>query len=173
MQPTKKIAGVPQPGGGRTGDRPSDNANTADAVPLKGTLDLGLNTGVAPGPRYSFNPRDALMRLRLRFPNLQIIPIPQNTVTRLLAASVAQDMTLPDGTLAILFFSTAPFWLNFDGAAAVPTANSAENRSTSIFIPTDFPYMFYIFGKRQFSVLMEQAGTVHAYCYVDLPMEQN
>lgn len=146
---------------------PPQNADTANDTPAFPTTNLNEAVGVK-GPVPDFSPSSALFRLRMRFPNLQIIPVPPATRTRILLANAAQDMTLPDGTIAVLFFATAPFWVNFNGKAALPTANE---EGQSMFIPTNFLYMMYVVGKGQISVFAEQPTTVQAFCYIDLPAD--
>lgn len=159
---------VIHPGDGKTGNAPPQNANTANDTPAHPTL--SLNEGIGDkGPALHFTPHNALLRLRMRFPNLQVIPVPNSTRTRILAANIAEDMSLPDGTLAVLFFATAPFWANFDGQARLPVA---DGEGQSLFIPTNFPYMLYVMGKAQISVFAEQATTVQAFCFIDIPVER-
>lgn len=154
-------------GDGATGNHPPQNADTANDTPAFPTT--SLNTAIGDrGPLPLFSPHNALLRLRMRFPNLQIIPVPNSTMTRILAANIAEDMKLPDGTLAVLFFATAPFWVNFDGAAKLPTG---DGEGMSMFIPTNFPYMLYVMGKQQISLFAEQPTTAQAFCFIDLPTE--
>lgn len=164
---------IPEPGAGKT-YRPAENADTANdtAQPVAG---VQFNTGVGgAAPRPAFNPREALFRFRMRFPNLQIIPVPSVTRVSVLAANVAKNMLFPDGVLAVLFFATGPFYANFEGNAAVPTVDSTEtNGATSLLIPQNFPYMLWVQGKRQISLISEQAATVQAFCYIDLPPDNS
>lgn len=163
---------VPSPGlQSVTGDQSPQNANSSNGSPFprQAVLDQADDSKsplVMPAP--AFNPHDALFRLRMRFPNLQIVPIPSITKTLTLAANAAKDMNLADGTLAVLLFVTGPVWMNADGAAAVP---AADGDNQSAMIPMNFPYMLYLQGKRQLSFLAEQAAVVQAWCYIDLPKD--
>lgn len=166
---TRRGEPIPHPGDKKpSGHQPPQNANTSNGTPAHPVTALDsapTNPAEIYLPNYTAD--ETLFRLRMRFPNLQIIPVPHVVVANALAAGVAEDMNFPDGTVAILFFATAAFYANFEGRAGVPTDGEANK---SLLIPTGFPYMLYVMGKRQVSLLSVADNNVQAYCYIDMPM---
>ena len=49
-----------------------------------------------------------------------------------LTAGVNQTITVPAGANAVLFNSTAPFWLQYGAAATLPTANDVSGNAPEL-----------------------------------------
>lgn len=64
--------------------------------------------------------------------NLFAMPAPQNTddvMSRQLAASVAESITVPSGARFVLFSATADFYANYGATATVPADNTTGTAS--------------------------------------------
>jgi hypothetical protein len=156
-----------------TGVSKPQNADTANDTP---TYDpTPLNVAGAPKLALPMDAHSLMMRLRMRFPGLPIIEVPNTVMTGVLAADVAQNVNLPSNIIAMMLFSTGPFYINFNGKAVIPlsSSNGAADfiARDSVLITPPWPFIFYMHGKQQFSVIAEQPATVQALCYTDAPKE--
>jgi hypothetical protein len=110
------------------------------------------------------NPTSDLMALRSQFPFLPVMPFPTVVKTVVLAANVAQDLVLADGTTVAMFFGSADFFLSREGNAVIPSSVNVA-KAFSIFKPDRF--LWYTRGMQNVSVISATAGcTVQALCYI-------
>lgn len=162
------------PGAQVTGAAAPQNADTAnDTYPAAQTDIAALGAGYQLKPAGSgltmprMDANTNLHRLRMRFPGLPIVPLPNSVRTLKLAALGVQDMQLPDGTVGVIFHSTGPFYMDPEGQATVPTG--LVPNATSLLISPPWPFIYYVFGKNQLSFIAEQICSVQALCFIDVP----
>jgi hypothetical protein len=157
-----------------TGTSKGQNADTANDTPAHNTAELHIA-----GATATMLPQDVhsvLMRLRMRFPGMPILGIPNTMETAVLAAGVAQNIDLNRMAVAVMFHASSPFYVNFKGAAKIPNSSSNGNADflarDSLLITPPWPFLYYAQGKYQISVIAENPATVQTLCFVDGVKEQ-
>lgn len=172
----KKLDADPKPGNEFTGSSRPQNADTNNDTPVSGTPGFdpgGQSSAFAPGngdvSMPVEGPRSLLHRLRMRFPGLPIMPLPDDVVGAALAANVAQDVNLPDATVAIMITSDVTIILNSASTARVPTGSA--DQGIYLFPPT--PFLFYVGAKKQISLLATVTAKVGILCFRDRPAEMD
>lgn len=148
------------------------NADTTDIPPApRATQTLQtspVESVLRPGDGVNMPAMSAhllLARLRHKFPFLPIVPIPNTVETLILAANGEAQMQLQANTVAIMLFATGPVYMSAQGRSAVPVASDTK----SVLITQPFPFMLYVFGTRNLSFIAENACTVQAWCFIDVP----
>lgn len=133
-----------------------------DNVPEETALGSQIgDTVYAPQGPYS-----NLIALRMQFPHLEIVPWPPRAKSIALTANVAQDLTFPDGTVAIILRGNNDYYVSNAGNADIPTAN---NDSQSVYKPEG--YVMYTGNLRSLSIIAPNGGTiVTALCYALTPV---
>lgn len=110
-------------------------------------------------------PDDILAYYRTVYPFLPILPLPASIVTVVLAANVAQDITIPDGTALAAFRGNADYYVSWQGAATVPAAAAlpyGEVISKAAFKPE---YAFFMLANnRQLSIVAPGNAIVQVHC---------
>lgn len=162
------------PGAEITGVSKAKNADVPyDVTPRANTDVAATAAGYQLKPAGSnlvmprLDPHTNLHRLRMRFPGLPIVPLPNAVRSLKLAANVAQDMQIPSDTVGIMFHASGPFYMDAEAAAAVPSG--ASDKATSLLITPPWPFIYYVFGKNQLSFIAENICTVQALCFIDVP----
>lgn len=162
LNPDKIEAVAEHPGQQVTGISKPVNADTFEGAPFD---PLSLNQGPHDGAQPAQDPHSLLIRLRMRFPGLPIVPLPDSIRTLKLVAGVAQDMAIPNGAVAAMFHASGPFYLDAQGASQVPTGTRLD--ATSLLITPPWPFLYYMFGKNQLSFIAEQITTVQGLFFID------
>lgn len=166
LNPNKIEAVAENPGMGITGVSKPVNPDTSDGnVAFSAT---NLNQGPS-APMPGQDVHSLLIRLRMRFPGLPIIPLPDSIRTLTLAAGAAQDMDMPRSAVAMMLFGSGPFYVDAQGKAKIPDGTKAD--ATSLLITPPWPFLFYMFGKNQLSFVAEQAATVQGLFFLDIGKE--
>lgn len=111
------------------------------------------------------NPK--LMAIRAQNPFIQILPFPNESVGILLAANVAQDINLPQGTKLVMFSGDCSYYVSRKGAAQIPDGTINTIDSGSIFKP-ELGMFYYVEEIRQLSIIGPAIGRVTVHCFVQL-----
>lgn len=107
-------------------------------------------------------PYSNLIALRMQFPHLEVVPWPPRAKSIALTANVAQDLNLPDGTVAVIMRGNNDYYVSNAGNADIPTAT---NDSQSVYKPEG--YMLYTGNIRSLSIIAPNGGTiVTILCYM-------
>jgi hypothetical protein len=133
--------------------------------------DTAIGSRVGDTEYLAQGPQTMLAALRLQFPNLEVIPFPSRVKSVLLAtAGLAQDITLPDGTVAIIMRGNNDYYVSNNGNAEIPFAVVNEGvYSQSVFKPEG--YVLYVGNMRALSLIAPNANTiVTIMCYPLTPM---
>lgn len=169
-----KLDTAPKPGNEFTRSSRPQNPNTNNDTPTSGTPGFdpgGKESAYAPGngdvAMPVEGPRSLLHRLRMRFPGLPIVPLPDDVVSAVLGAGAVANVDLPDATVAIMITADGPIILNTASAARVPTGPTDQG----IYIIQPCPFIFYTGGKKQVSLFSVAAQKVGILCFRDRPAE--
>lgn len=176
LNKVNKLDVKPMPGDQFTGASKSQNADTNSDTPVSGTPGFdpgGKESAYAPGngdvAMPVEGPRSLLHRLRMRFPGLPIIPLPDDVVSAALTANVAQDVNLPDATVAIMITSDVTIILNTASQARVPTGPADQG----VYLVQPCQFIFYVGAKKQISLLATATAKVGILCFRDRPAEMD
>jgi hypothetical protein len=108
----------------------------------------------------SDTPNRELMMLRAQFPFVEIMPIPNLVINKILTpVGIPQEIDVPDGAAICRFFATGDFYANFQGQANVPSAANLQDNQ-SFFRPDLTGNYFYCKGKKQVSVASSTDGRI-------------
>lgn len=155
-------------------DRDAFGRGEIDTVnPMAPFAPDGGQQGVIVSPQGELNDLAQFFR---EFPTAPVMQFSPAVAAVLLAANVAQDLLLPDGTTVIgLYADRYPFYVSKLGNAEIPSATNLpsvggytnDNRYRSIPIFAPLPWLFYVGGLRSLSVITPTANTlVSAQCYI-------
>jgi hypothetical protein len=108
-----------------------------------------------------------LNRIRSQYPFLEITQWPGSIANVKLAANVAQDIRLPNGTVLVRLSATAPFLAARGGNATLDIQAQPDDGVASLVSPTYC--WFYARGLQNISVISEFANcVVSAHCILEL-----
>lgn len=108
-----------------------------------------------------------LARFRVDFPNVPIIPFPNQVRTVALVQNIAQDIEIPDRVVAIMLRGSSDYFICNQGNAEIP----ADKYSKSIYKPEGM--LLYTGGIQTLSAITNNVGgcilTLMGYAPVEMP----
>jgi hypothetical protein len=106
----------------------------------------------------------ALAALRAQNPFLPIVQFPNSTVAILLAAGVAKDIQLPEGTKYIFLSGSNEYYVTRQGRAQIPADSNGDYQSGAFSNPEGF--FLYVEEVRNISIVAVNEDTrVTIACY--------
>jgi hypothetical protein len=146
--------------------RPSLAVNDPMAQPVDLLSTVDPDTAISPGGdgQRFIEPQNAhtdLLRLRMKFPHLPIVPFPNSVKTVALQPNAPVDISLPEQAVLCRFYGNGEYYVSINGQASIPL-NQSDDNSAQACMSVHKPegVFFYLGNVKQISLIAPQQVNV-------------